>query len=178
MESDSFLIEELYEKYHKDVYRFAYFFTNSKLDAEDITQEVFIKVLKNLYQLRDRSKEKTWIITIVRNTAVDHIRRQRLIRFLPQSMLNDHHFSTESISNELLIVKETRKELRNALMKLQPNYRSVVILRALHELSVKETAEALKCSEGKVRVDFHRALIVLKNIINLKEEWIDVEKSR
>lgn len=178
MDNESFQIEELYEKYHKDVYRFAYFFTNRKQDAEDITQETFIKVLKNLNQLKNHSKEKTWIISIVRNTAVDHIRRQRLIQFLPQSIVKEHEFSTKLTSSHFLIVEETRKELKDALLKLQPNYRTVVILRALNELSVKETAEALGCSEGKVRVDFHRALNVLKSNVNLNEGWIDYEKTR
>ncbi len=70
-------IEQLYDAYHRDVYHFALYYTNSKQEAEDITQETFLKVLKQLRQLKDRNKIKTWILSIARNTAVDIHRKQK-----------------------------------------------------------------------------------------------------
>ena len=73
-------IEHLYDSYHRDVYHFALYYTNSKQEAEDITQETFFKVMKQLDHLKDKDKVKTWIISIARNTAVDIHRRQKIKR--------------------------------------------------------------------------------------------------
>lgn len=171
-------IGELYDEYHKDVYHFALFFTNSKQDAEDITQETFIKILNSLQQLRDPSKKKSWILSIARNTAVDLLRKQKLIRFLPKILKQEGLPTKVESSSRNIIAEENWVELQNALLKLKPHYRSVVILRALNELNVKETAGVLHCSEAKVRVDFHRALNFLRNDINLKEGWEHYGKSK
>ena len=176
--NDSFKIAELYDEFHKDVYHFALYFTNNKQDAEDITQETFIKVLNNLHQLKDRGKKKVWILSIARNTSVDLIRKQKLIRYLPSLIKQESIPNTHSITSLTLIDEENWIELQNALLKIKPHYRSVIILRLLNELTIKETAEALGCSEGKVRVDLHRALNLLKNDVKLKEGWEQYGQSR
>lgn len=178
LSNKSSIIGALYDEFHKDVYHFAMYFTNNKQDAEDITQETFIKVLNNLHQLKEQSKKKAWILSIARNTAVDLIRKQKLIRFLPTLIKLESISDKETSTSIPIIAEENWVELQNALLKLKPHYRSVIILRALNELSLKETAEALRCSEGKVRVDFHRALNLLKNDINLKEGWEQYGQSR
>lgn len=167
-------ITELFTRFHKDVYHFALFFTNNKQDAEDITQDTFLKAMKNLHQLKDPEKVKTWILSIARFTAVDWIRKQKLIRLFTKSMTTISF--EEDMNSRHVIGGENWKELQLALVKLKPHYRSVIILRGLNELSVKETAEALQCSEGKVRVDFHRALQALKQDANLKKGWESYER--
>lgn len=178
LNEDASQIGKLYDEFHKDVYHFSLYFTNVKQDAEDITQETFIKVLKNLHQLKDQQKRKSWILSIARNTAVDLIRKQKLIRFLPIRIVHEGHSIKSDLNDATIIEEENWVELQAALLKLKSHYRSVIILRALNELSVKETAEVLKCSEGKVRVDFHRALNLLKDDLNLKEGWKYYEQSR
>ncbi|WP_430541092.1 RNA polymerase sigma factor [Sporosarcina thermotolerans] len=81
----------------------------------------------------------------------------------------------KNVNSRHIIGEENWQDLQRALVKLKPHYRSVIILRGLNELSIKETAEALRCSEGKVRVDFHRALQELKKDTNLKEGWESYE---
>ncbi|WP_342541929.1 RNA polymerase sigma factor [Paenisporosarcina sp. FSL H8-0542] len=163
MMSEQGIIEELYDEYRNDVYRFSLFFTHNKQEAEDITQETFIKVMKNIHQLKDVSKKKTWILSIAKNTAIDLIRKQKLINFLPQLLKgNDHKSHYVATDESRLINTENWRELQNAILTLKPHYRSIVILRSLNEISVKETAEILGCTEGKVRVDFHRAINQLK----------------
>ncbi|MCJ8007461.1 RNA polymerase sigma factor [Lederbergia wuyishanensis] len=178
MEDDSSLIGELYDEFHRDVYSFALFFTNNKLDAEDITQDTFIKVLKNMNQMREFSKKKSWILSIARNTAIDFIRKKKRISILHQMMLLHQPQVLADSNHKNIINKENWKELQLALLKLKPHYRSVIILRALHELSVKETAEILDCKETKVRVDLSRAINQLKKEISLQEGWEYDEKRR
>ncbi|MFX3675180.1 MAG: RNA polymerase sigma factor [Paenisporosarcina sp.] len=178
MSNESLIIGGLYDEFHKDVYHFALYFTNNKQDAEDITQETFIKVLNNLHQLKDQSKKKAWILSIARNTAVDLIRKQKLIRFLPSLIKKESTPNKTSSTSRNIIAEENWVELQKSLLKIKPHYRSVIILRSLSELSLKEIAEALGCSEGKVRVDFHRALNILKNDVSLKEGWEQYGQSR
>ncbi|WP_059170423.1 RNA polymerase sigma factor [Bacillus sp. FJAT-27445] len=177
MNENASLIGSLYEEYYRDVYQFALYFTNNKQEAEDITQETFIKAMKNIHQLKDQNKKKTWILSIARNTAVDLKRKQKMISFLPkifyESMSKD-----EKSHDSVLISKEKWTELQQALLQLKPHYRSVVILRVLKDLSVKETAQVLGCNEIKVRVDLHRALIQLKRILNLQEGWKYLEETK
>ena len=63
-----------------------------------------------------------------------------------------------------------KKRVHEAISKLKPNYRTVVILRGINEFSIKETSEILQCSEAKVKVDYHRALKELKRRIKIDEE--------
>ncbi|WP_233260504.1 RNA polymerase sigma factor [Paenisporosarcina sp. OV554] len=175
------MIEELYDEFRDDVYHFSLYFTNNKQEAEDITQETFIKVMKNIHQLKDVSKKKTWLLSIAKNTAIDLKRKQKLINFLPQLLKGNGHKSHCIATDEnRLINTENWRELQNAILTLKLHYRSVVILRALKELSVKETAEILGCTEGKVRVDFHRAINQLKKelIINEGGDFHEESKSK
>ena len=163
MESEQVMIEHLYDEYRNDVYHFSLYFTNNKQEAEDITQETFIKVMKNLHQLKDVNKRKTWILSIAKNTAIDLKRKQKLINFLPQLLKGNGLKTHDDAQDEnRLINTENWRELQKAILTLKPHYRSIVILRALKEISVKETAEILGCTEGKVRVDLHRAINQLK----------------
>jgi RNA polymerase sigma-70 factor, ECF subfamily len=171
------LIEDLYDQYYRDVYHFSLFFTNNKQEAEDITQETFIKVMKNLHQLKESSKQKTWILSIAKNTAIDLKRKQKLIQFLPNILKDQQDY--QSPSNEGAVIQlENWQELQRALLKLKPAYRSIVILRALKQLSIKETAEILGYKESKVRVDYHRALTRLKSYLQLEEGGIFHEESK
>ncbi|WHT48773.1 sigma-70 family RNA polymerase sigma factor [Sporosarcina thermotolerans] len=86
MNEKSLHISELFNQFHKDVYHFALYFTNNKQDAEDITQETFLKAMKNLHQLKDPQKVKTWILSITRFTAVDWIRKQKLRSLFPRTI--------------------------------------------------------------------------------------------
>ncbi|MHC8515560.1 RNA polymerase sigma factor [Sporosarcina sp. ITBMC105] len=175
MNEKSVHISELFNQFHKDVYHFALYFTNNQQDAEDITQETFLKVMKNLHQLKDSQKVKTWILSITRFTAVDWIRKQHLRRVFTKALSNKSYEA--DMNSRSVIGKENWEDLQRALIKLKPHFRSVIILRGLNELSIKETAEVLQCSEGKVRVDFHRALLELKKDIRLKEGWESYDRS-
>jgi RNA polymerase sigma-70 factor, ECF subfamily len=170
-------IEELYDRYYRDVYHFSLYYTNNKQEAEDITQETFIKVMKNLHQLKDPNKQKTWILSIAKNTAIDLKRKQKLIRFLP-TLLKEQQPVVIPSQLQSACLDEDWEELQLALLKLKPSFRSIIILRALKELSVKETADVLGCKESKVRVDYHRALIQLNSMLQMKEGWSDLEQSK
>lgn len=170
MEDNRLNINKIYECYHRDVYHFALYYTNNKQEAEDITQETFVKIMKSISSLKEPEKLKTWILSIARNTAMDLHRKRKFVRLFPEWVFDKEKDSVTP--EELLIQKGEWTELQNALLKLKHQYRTVVILRGLKELSIKETAEILGCSESKVRVDYHRALQHLKKqILKDEEGW-------
>lgn len=164
-------IDVLYEKYFDDVYQYLLYFTNSKTEAEDLTQDTFIKVLKHYDSFRQQSSVKTWIISIAKRTAIDHYRKKKFISILP-SILTDMRKSKEFIPEAELDQNEDWAVLQKALLRLKPEYRNVVILRGLKEYSVKETAEILDWKESKVKVDYHRAIKLLKKYLNKSNEGV------
>lgn len=170
MEDNRLDINEIYNRYHRDVYHFALYFTNNKQEAEDITQETFIKIMKSISSLKDPERLKTWILTIARNTAMDLQRKRKFVSLFPEWVFDKEKDSVTP--EERLIQKGEWTELQNALLKLKQQYRTVVILRGLKELTIKETADILGCNEAKVRVDYHRALQLLKKqVLKDEEGW-------
>ncbi|QED46096.1 RNA polymerase sigma factor [Cytobacillus dafuensis] len=163
-------IIEIYRLYYLDVYRFLTCFTGNQNDAEDLTQEVFIRVLNNLSNFSPGNL-KTWIFSIAKHTAVDHYRKKKF-----SSIFSDGFFkqmvSNDLEPNNLIEQNEMKKLVHTAISKLKPNYRAVVILRGINEFSIKETSEILQCSESKVKVDYHRALKELKKKLNIDAEEV------
>ena len=169
MNESEWEISEIYRKYHEQVYQYCLFFTSDITLSQDLTQETFIKVVKSISNLKDTRKIKPWILKIARHTIMDHYRKKKLL-----SYFNDFSFykqkTTEGIPEERLFQKEEHIELQRAISKLKLKYRNVVIYRGIWELSIKETAELLDCPETKVRVDYHRALKQLKEILTEEKE--------
>lgn len=163
-------IDKIYNRHYLDVYRFLICFSGNQNDAEDLTQEVFIRVLNNLSNTKSINNVKTWIFSIAKHVAIDHYRKRRF-----SSLFTDGFFSlivsTEKEPNELFEQNEMKRHVHTAISKLKPHYRAVIILRGINEFSIKETSEILQCSESKVKVDYHRALKELKKklILDLEE---------
>ncbi|PPA89456.1 RNA polymerase subunit sigma-70 [Brevibacillus laterosporus] len=148
--------------YYRDVYQFLLFFTGDEHSVEDLTQEVFMKVLKALPQFDERASLKTWILHIAKNVAIDQHRRKRLSVVFGNNLLKLIPAAKDRQPEEAFQAKEEKEYIESAILKLKPKYRMIVILRGVKEYSVKETAEILGCSEAKVKVDFHRAIKMLQ----------------
>lgn len=164
-------ISKIYSKYYLDVYRFLVCFSGNQNDAEDLTQEVFIRVLNNLSTFNNENNLKTWIFSIAKHVAVDHYRKKRFSSIFSEGFFKQIESPSKG-PNDLVEQNEMKMIVHEAISKLKPKYRAVVILRGINELSVKETSEILNCSESKVKVDFHRAIKDLKKKLNLNAEEV------
>ncbi|MGE7920495.1 RNA polymerase sigma factor [Viridibacillus sp. NPDC093762] len=164
-------IIDIYNQHYLDVYRFLICFSGNQNDAEDMTQEVFLRVLNNLPSLNRINNLKTWIFSIAKHVAVDHYRKKRFATLFTEGFFLQLK-SNDTEPNESVEQSELKKSVHVAISKLKPNFRTVVILRGINELSIKETAEILQCSESKVKVDYHRALKELKNKLNTDIEEV------
>ncbi|HEO8421265.1 RNA polymerase sigma factor [Niallia sp. FSL W8-0635] len=164
-------IVSIYNEHYLDVYRFLVCFSGSQTDAEDMTQEVFIRVLKNLSTFHSGNNLKTWIFSIAKHVAIDYYRKKKFVSIFKEGFFKQLEANDEK-PDEVLEITEMKQIVHEAISKLKPNYRAVVILRGINEFSIKETSEILKCTESKVKVDYHRALKDLKRKLHLDAEEV------
>jgi RNA polymerase sigma-70 factor (ECF subfamily) len=164
------LYHELIRPYERSVYVMALSYMKNEADAEDVSQEAFIRAFRKLESFRAESKFSTWLISITINEARTRLRRQALIRMEP---LDQHPDEDKGISPALLrdwreIQSEAveRAEVRNlirlAVEQLPDIYRQVFLMRNVEELTINETAEALNISIPSVKVRLHRARMMLQ----------------
>ena len=164
---------ELYERYAQVIFRFFYANLNNRFDAEDLTEEVFLRALRSLPKYRDQGFPfPAFLFRIAQNALVDHYRR---------SGRSAHDISTDS-DDEIQIPDDRpdpaesatsnlqHQELRKVLDQLREDYRNVLVLRFLNELSPEETAQVMERSVGAVRVLQHRALAALRNMLDKNQD--------
>ena len=156
---------EIYERNAEKVFRYLSAHLDNGLDAEDLTEEVFIRVLRSLPDYRERGTPfLAFVFRIARNVLIDHYRRERRKKeqvSADEVPIQDHKPGPV----ELLSIQTERLELIKALDSLREDYRNVLVLRFLSDLSPEETAQVMGRSAGAVRVLQHRALSVLRTQI-------------
>jgi RNA polymerase sigma-70 factor (ECF subfamily) len=164
----------LLEKYSDPVYRMALRMVNSEQDAEDVLQETFIKVFKNIEHFEERSSLSTWIYRIAMNEALMHLRKRR-----PEPVSIDEEPSNDEgdlepreivdwccLPEKEFSTAETRAELDQAIKQLPQSLKSVFLLRDVEGLSIKETADALNLTETAVKTRLLRARLRLREILS------------
>lgn len=160
---------QIYEFYAPLVFRFLFAHLDNRLDAEDLTEEVFLRAWQSLPNYRLRGVPFTgFLFRVARNALYDHYRRRRNRAADPG---NDQELVDDLQPDPALSVSLhlERRELRQTLAKLRPDYRTVLVLRFLVGLSPDETAQAMSRSSGAIRVLQHRALAAARKLL-LKQE--------
>lgn len=153
--------EDLVRVHTRRVYSICYRFTSSDSEAQDLTQEVFLRVFKNLKSFRaGEGLFVVWLTRLTRNLLIDHYRRTRMDR--ASESIEDHaatlEESTASIARTegMVAGREASELLQAALQKLSPELRETVILRDLEELEYREIAQILSVPEGTVKSRLNR----------------------
>lgn len=153
--------EDLVRVHTRRVYSICYRFTSSDSEAQDLTQEVFLRVFKNLKSFRaGEGLFIVWLTRLTRNLLIDHYRRTRKDR--STESIEDHaamlEESTAAIARTegLVAGREAGEVLQAALQKLSPELRETVILRDLEELEYREVAQILNVPEGTVKSRLNR----------------------
>jgi len=166
--------EALLRAYTRKIYNLCYRFTGRVEEAEDVTQEVFIKVFQTLktYQAAQGSFA-TWLNRVARNHLVDHYRRARKDRVT--SSLEDELTEAEQKPSQQteptgqVESRERREVLQMALDKLSPDLREAVILRDLHDLDYEEIAQVLRVPQGTVKSRINRGRLELGRVLKRME---------
>lgn len=169
--------EEIVQRYHRRIYNICYRFAGSAEDAQDLTQEVFIRMYRTLTTY-DTSKGAftTWLTTMTRNLLVDHFRKTK------QDRMTDSLDATPSEHEDAMPLgeripdegpppdsgvqsRETREVVHSALQKLSPELREAVILRDLQDMDYREIATVLRVPEGTVKSRINRGRAELARLL-------------
>lgn len=158
---DEYSIEELVMKYQRKIYALAYRMTGDVENSKDITQKTFLQAFKNITGFRRKSAFYTWLYQIALNTCLNYLnKKDRETVELNESLSGSGKGALSAIINS-----EKRSHLKNSLEQLPERQKTAVIFRAYEELSVKETAEVMKCSEGAVKAHYHNGIKKLREIL-------------
>jgi RNA polymerase sigma-70 factor (ECF subfamily) len=176
MDGDSSAWAEMVRTHHKRVYGLCYRFTGNPADAEDVTQEVFLKIYSNLAAFNaTKGSLPVWITTLTRNLLVDTFRRNRKAR--ATSSLDEGWESVEDLKpidrltsrapspHEAAAHKELKKMVQGALAQVSVELREAVILRDLQDLDYKEIAQVLGIPEGTVKSRISRGRAELARLL-------------
>jgi RNA polymerase sigma-70 factor (ECF subfamily) len=163
--------EKLMRKYYPRILNFIYRFTGSRATAEDLTQEVFMRVFNSAFRYKPRSRFQTWIYTIAKNVGLNELRRRKNSTLSLDEMvdLGEKDFKKEirdphsSLPDEQIIQMEKIAKIRAAINDLPENQRIAVILKRYEGFSYAEIAATLKVTDKAVKSLLSRAKENLKN---------------
>jgi len=158
----------LYDRYVEHVYKHIYYSIPDKSDAEDITQEVFIKAWKAIDKYKYTGAPfVAWLIKIARNLIVDHYKARK--KEVPLVELEAYSQSDETNPEATAEASLNRDYVRNAILKLKGEKQKVILMHFIDGFSYEEIAKVLNKSEGAVRVIQYRALHELRHMLMRSE---------
>jgi RNA polymerase sigma-70 factor, ECF subfamily len=169
--------EEIVQRHHRRIYNICYRFSGNSDDAQDLTQEVFIKMYRTLNSYDSgKGAFMTWVTTMTRNLLVDHFRKGKQDRITDSlDAAPSEHEDAMPLSDRIadpglppdarVQSRETQETVHQALQKLSPELREAVILRDLQDMDYREIAGALKVPEGTVKSRINRGRAELARLL-------------
>jgi RNA polymerase sigma-70 factor (ECF subfamily) len=162
--------EELVRRHTRRIYNLCYRFTSNRHEAEDLTQEVFLRIYRTMSSYRSgEGGFSTWMTSVTRNLLIDHYRRSKRDRMT--SSLEDampHLEQKESAArrpDQSAAASELNIQLQRALASISPELREAVILRDLQGLEYREIQDVLQVPEGTVKSRINRGRIELARLL-------------
>ncbi len=166
-------MEALIAQYQARVFGLALRLTGNRQDAEEVLQDIFWSVLKNIHSFRGESMLSTWIYRIAANTALMKVRKQPKSEHIPleeelgPAMTEDGRIAEPVVDwtrlpSDELERKELARRLERAIAQLPPDYRAVFVLRDIEGLSAEEASEVLNLSVPSLKSRLHRARLFLR----------------
>ena len=177
MKKDALQFQEVYDAFQPKILRYLARMIGPD-EAEDLTQDVFLKIMQALPGFRGQSSVSTWLYRIATNAALDKLRRSSLQRIIPVAANGPGgEAGTGNEEEDVAVTDETpsaeqqliREEMRDCIMeyvqKLPENYRTVIVLSELEGLKNSEIAEVLGVTLDTVKIRLHRARAKLKEAL-------------
>ncbi|HRJ19354.1 MAG TPA: sigma-70 family RNA polymerase sigma factor [Bryobacteraceae bacterium] len=162
--------EDLVKLHTRRVYSICYRFTGRDSEAQDLTQEVFLRVFKSVKSFRaGEGSFAVWLARVTRNLLIDHYRRTRMERATDsiedQLPMLEQRGALEARTDAMLAGREAGELLQGALARLSPELRETVILRDIEELEYREIAQVLNVPEGTVKSRLNRGRAELARLL-------------
>lgn len=171
LSGDEEAITFLIDRHLKSVFNFIYRLVGKSKDAEDITQETFVKMWRNLKKYRHSDNFKTWLFTIARNTAIDWMRKKKSVAFSDfeneegENLFTDNLRDPEPLPDEIFAKAEEKNLLREKLDSLSPSHREIIFLYYTEHLTFSEIGAILGKSLNTVKSRHRRALMELRKLL-------------
>lgn len=164
---DPAAFERLFERYQAPILNYLHRMVGDRAVAEDLTQDTFIKAYRALPGTSPDLAFKAWIYRIATNTAISHLRRQKIVRWVP-FLAGTDHASDESIERSV----GRRYDVEQALKRLPQHYAMILLLRHYQGLSLAETASALDITENAAKLRLFRARKAFAEVYQGGEELL------
>jgi RNA polymerase sigma-70 factor (ECF subfamily) len=175
-QGDQEALKEIFDKYHKRVYRISYGVVRRREEAIDIVQEVFIKLFRSIKNFKGRSHFYTYLYRMTMNTAIDHARKagKQFFSSLDEDVSFEPPDELERGPERVFLQKELEEKVKWAMSKLPAEQKAAIIFRDVEGLSYQEMAEAMGCSIGTVMSRLHygrkRMQELLKDYVGLRAQ--------
>lgn len=150
-------LERIYNQYSEMLFRLSYSMLQSREDAEDVLQDVFVKILSRPFDFNSAEHERAWLVRVTLNRCHDVLRKKKIRRYTPLEDI----VSLPAEEKDLSILREVQA--------LPSDKREVVLLRYFEDFSVQEIAEILHITPSAVKMRLARARELLKEILNYEE---------
>lgn len=163
IDGDADCFGKLYDLYIERVYRHVYYRTGNIKDAEDLTQQVFIKAWKAIGRYKKTgSPFLAWLIKISHNLVIDYYRKKKTESTLEDDTIFDNEDSNPQKSAE---ISYEQQQLRKAILKLPSDQQQVIIMSFIEGFTYSEIASVLRKKEGNIRVILHRGLKKMRQLM-------------
>ncbi|MFZ4813476.1 MAG: sigma-70 family RNA polymerase sigma factor [Phototrophicaceae bacterium] len=174
LDGDQDAFAELVYAHQDAVYNLCYRMLGTTAEAEDATQEAFLRAYINLARYDTGRSFKTWVMSIASNHCIDRIRRRRMqLLSLDEPLSNDDQLalsSKDDLPETFALRRETESEIQALLDELQPDYRAAVVLRYWYDYSYTEIADALNTSESAIKSRLFRARQMLADRLSSQQQ--------
>jgi len=175
--------EMLVARYEKQVYNITYRYTGNRDDAFDLSQEAFLKAYRGIKNFRQESTFKTWVYHIASNVCRDYLRKGK--KYIEVSIdesvrgedgdMEKQFADSNKGPDEVYESKELSEFIQSIIDDLQQEYKEVIVLREIQQLSYEEIAKVLNCSLGTIKSRLNRARKILKEKIIVAGEQYKVD---
>ena len=170
--NDTLLFEILYDRYDKVVYNKCYGFSKSEDEAEDLTQDIFLKLFVKLKTFKGKSKFSTWLYAFTYNHCVNYVNRSTAKKIEKQSVgtenIEDKYYNPEVDDKSINLLRV--EKLNEALEQISPEEKMILLLKYQDNLSIKELTEAFDIGESAVKMRLKRAKEKLINVYNKNDD--------
>ncbi len=167
--------EQLIDRYQGDIHRMIYYRIRTRMDAEDLTQDVFVRAYRSISRLREPERFRSWLFTIAVNRVNDYLRKKRVRSIFKSSDEGTEaqpvaaDFENRPEALEQVLKEDFWRHVERIAKKLSKMEREVFMLRFLDNLNINEIAQTLKKSESTVKTHLYRALTKFKKEKELRQ---------